>query len=999
MTGNNTDNKQNMLDRTALLAKGYVPEWSFDTKNPDIGSTIAMIYAAQAAENADRMDQIIDRYHTEFINLLDISVKKAIPAKGIVKLELVTDTVDGVLVAGGTRFLSGSSEGDSVVFESVGNVYVTSAKVKSLFMTNADTGNISVIKGNLSLPGLIDETEEAEEAEIEEDVNNESFVLFGERAQTGCNALKFYHDFLFADNDDIIVKFAGNTTLVKDILAGEYVFYRVLNKQLCPFEKVVGISENEILLKSSQEAVKQPADDDALSKGYLILVKDGYVLKDEQTDSILFSSRGEKVIPEYAGNGTNEFKLSSFSPFNQEISLYQECYIGMDSYFKKAGAKISIEFDLTFREKLVQLNAVQEEAALKIIKKKQKTLNDSISADVYIQEISFEYFNGTGWRRLPIEDGMETLFAQGKSGHVKLDFICPPDWESSSAGAYDGRAIRLMVLRADNCYMRPALFHYPHIEQLNISFNYENRYMKPKKTLALYGTVQKDITSDIIHENAFWAFRRMPYMKDMLYIGLTGKIENGPVSMYIRLNKDIRYNAPECSLEYSSREGFKPLKIVDDTGSFSRTGTIRFLPPIDFSEISVESQKGYYLRVVRKDADNRGIDKLQLPLIEEISLNGINVQNTDTYMEDEFYIDEVTVGAQFTLNRAGILDAEVWVNETGQLSRQAMKDMLLQRPDEVRCEKDNQDNITAFYVLWKETERFESSKDRRVYMLDRLRGILTFGDGISTEIPRCVNDIALKVKVRTSDGVLGNVPAGAITASQKNLNFIGDIYNPDKIFGGSNMESPYAALKRGAILIAGRKRLVSMSDYIREIMCFSDIIDSVSCIKGMTPKGEKKNFAITFILLMKDYKDGSSSYHRIKDELLALLLSRAPITMTKDNLFIAEPVFVEICVTAWLRINNMQDAFELKTNIEEKLSEYFNPVSDSGSTWKIGTLPTKSQIMMKINTMKKNAVLANVSITARYNSDGRMVEKDLSELKVTPMMVCTAGKSNIHIDS
>ena len=69
---------ESIENRIRNLAKKYVPEWQFDydrnTKNADIGGAIARIFALQMMENVDMLNRMPERYHAEFVNMLDISL-------------------------------------------------------------------------------------------------------------------------------------------------------------------------------------------------------------------------------------------------------------------------------------------------------------------------------------------------------------------------------------------------------------------------------------------------------------------------------------------------------------------------------------------------------------------------------------------------------------------------------------------------------------------------------------------------------------------------------------------------------------------------------------------------------------------------------------------------------------------------------------------------------------------------------------------------------------
>jgi len=319
-------------------------------------------------------------------------------------------------------------------------------------------------------------------------------------------------------------------------------------------------------------------------------------------------------------------------------------------------------------------------------------------------------------------------------------------------------------------------------------------------------------------------------------------------------------------------------------------------------------------------------------------------------------------------------------------------------PDRVRAEYDIHENVTAFYVKWSEVERLDTATDRRVYILDRMSKDIIFGDGISTDIPRTISDIALKVVPYISNGNLGNVESGVIDTPMSVMYFIGDIANPIKGYGGSNMESLEDAMVRGANIISGRRHLVSLMDFEREILAYSDLIDQVKVIGGYDAEGLKEAGAMTFLLLMKDYRDGSYSIHQMESELKKHLLQSCELTVPEDKLYVTEPIYVEVSVIAWVKAANMQDSFQITSDLEVSLNNYLNPLSNSVKSWNIGDIPTVSQVHMWINTNKGDATVQNVAILAKYRDHYGIHEVHLSELEVTPYMVCVPGTHQIHID-
>lgn len=182
-------------ERIGELAAAYVPEWHFDRENPDIGSVIAKLFAGQMEGNIGRCNQVLNRYRTEFVNFLGVSLLPAKPAGATVLLGLVQDTIPGVHVPKGTKFLADTEDGEEqIVFETTHNLYVTSVALDYAFLALERDGSILPLKGRMEGPKILEEEEiparEGDEGGLH------AFRLFGHSLHLRSihrNALLLYH--------------------------------------------------------------------------------------------------------------------------------------------------------------------------------------------------------------------------------------------------------------------------------------------------------------------------------------------------------------------------------------------------------------------------------------------------------------------------------------------------------------------------------------------------------------------------------------------------------------------------------------------------------------------------------------------------------------------------------------------------------------------------------------------------------------------------------------
>ena len=191
---------EDIENRIEELAKSYVPEWKFDRRNPDAGSVIAQIFARQTEENNRLMSQMPERYHIEFVNMIDATLRSAQPSASIVVFNLEGGSTVGTQIPKGTRLSAESDESESgyVVFETGKNIFVTDSRIKSVFMTDAEDGTISPLFGNFDIPDIIAKNQmiiDDEEEEVNGEISDEDipeiyeptevppFTLFGESRQ------------------------------------------------------------------------------------------------------------------------------------------------------------------------------------------------------------------------------------------------------------------------------------------------------------------------------------------------------------------------------------------------------------------------------------------------------------------------------------------------------------------------------------------------------------------------------------------------------------------------------------------------------------------------------------------------------------------------------------------------------------------------------------------------------------------------------------------------
>ncbi len=1000
------DNRKaaDIKEQIKALSGVYVPEWHFNTQNPDIGSVIGIIFAEQMAENIGRYNELIDVYHAELANMTGISLLPAQPASTVAVMELASDTVPGSYVQKGTKLYGGDGE-QRLIFETTHPLYITNSHLTDILSTDAKSGKIRNIMGDAKripiIPEMnsIEQTEEEEIAVSDESANDHMFrpfTAFDESGEElGRNALLLYHSFYFDIKEEkIFMRIKSPDHLAERIINGTYKISYLSEEGFVPFDEVGFAGDDIIYLRKTGECRKVKRD-----REYSVFLIEacGDVNERIKVKDIDFTSVGEKKPFDSVGTGSVDCDPQNFKPFTEKLSVFDECIMRQDDYFSRVGARITISFDVEYGVNQVQMSTQMVEESLKVVKRKPIMAINMRVVESYVDEISIEYSSKKGWKRLVLASDETTIFGSAKAGRRSFSFICPDDWDDESGR---GRAIRFQSIKCDNCYMMPCNHNYPIIKNATVEYSYEDMYVKPERVETVGNTSREDVTAALLSEKGITAFKVSPYTDNALWLGFNRKFTAGPVSMLVVLEDESAYVGTNLRFEYSTIDGFKPLQVIDKTDALARTGQIRFIPPDDMAAVNVEGRRCFWIRVVDVN-EHFSVKNVYKPMIRDVVLNVVDVNNIDTHEPEEFYLDEVSPGMTIDLSEGNILDAEVWVNEIGKHTVEEMKQLIRHDPEGVYAEYDSYGNINDFFVRWKEVPSFDKSKDGdRHYVLDRQVSRIVFGDGVHVAIPTVTEATSVRVIARSCYGAEANIPANSLEGCMTRVDFLGGLYNPYPAYGGSSIESIESAMNRAANIIGSRNRIVTMADYKNEVLSFSDNINKVECIIGESVDGSKKDGLISIVLLMKDFGKGTHTFDKLAPMLKSHLEQCVELTAGVDTIEIVEPIGVAISVDIWMNRMTDETDYEVGLKLTDALTSFLSPVSDPlNPGWEIGKLPGKSQIMMKLNALKTGAFIRRLVITATYMDTDGSHECDIDNLPPNKFYVVKSGTHKTHIIS
>lgn len=985
----------------ATLAASYTPEWNMDVSDPDVGSVLAMIFANHLEGSVWRYNQMLHKCKTEFMNMLGISLRSAFPSSGIVTGEIMPQTVAGIPFPCGSRLLGSDNETDPlVIFETTSDVYLTASRIRHILSISGEFGKIIPILGGPHKFSLSPTKNRAQDVKPLDEQGFSGVSLFDYQEEgVEQSMILLYHKTIFDIPEGARIRVQLPTEGVSsndyaDPTRFQWSFFQ--GEDFVPFQ-VESDGDCGVYLMQSQESDLMLLEKEAY---HVICLKAlGQIKESMEVSRVGISSHCDWVLPTFISHNDQDIPFEHCLPFGDSASLFDECYIGQDQIFRQAGSLITLNFQLSYTEKLVSFTPQQEAANLKIIKRKTKA-TQIITSHTRPDEIAIEYYNGIGWRRLLCQGDYSQIFQNNTQGEVSISFYCPEDWSSLRVSGYESRSLRLRITRADNCYMQPCLHIMPVLKKLNFSYSYEKKWSMPQHLQQVTGTKHKDLTEDMYKESALTIFEPLPYGGNGLYLGFDAPMEVGPVSILFHIEENTHVVNTPIEYAYSSLSGgFKPLPVVDNTHNMERTGTLVFMPPSDMAPISLEGISAYWIRLVDEKNTFQNSDQYH-SYIRNILMNAVEIKNIEKPAEETFYVRSPVAHMSFPLTCENILTTEVFVSEKVSLTQPQMQQMLAKNPEDIRVEYDFLGGIRSFYVRWQEVDNFDHSKSSdRHYAIDRMNNRILFGDGIHVMLPPAQSGVAFTVEASCCQGVLGNLPTGTVNVLFDQVLYLNNISNPIPTYGGSNIENIALAHKRGANMISSRNRLVSELDYVREVNAFSDSISKIKVVAGLNLEGETMPHKIVVIVMMNDYSAGSHSFHSMRARLASHLLERSEGTLEEQDLLLSEPLYLKISLDIWVVSDNTKRSFEIQNAILQSVEDFLSPVGTKVKTgWAIGEIPSEAQIQMMLQSVHGEIQLKRFIATARYVDRYGVHESSLDRLPDNPFLLGVSGQHRIYIE-
>ncbi len=618
-------------------------------------------------------------------------------------------------------------------------------------------------------------------------------------------------------------------------------------------------------------------------------------------------------------------------------------------------------------------------------------------------KVAWEYWNGRQWCLLGIMSAQsqtgdqndafsDTTQAFTASGQVS--FTVPQDLQMTDVAGVPGPWIRARLVA--NGYgeeagyivseSKPGTLAYaykprtlvaPIVKQIEIGFTIHETGRRADAVLAYNDFAFKDITAalgGVLGDAEL--FRPSDDPEPALYLGFSPPFKLGMPSLPITVYFVLGGSSPSAGTEdsdvqrtvwqYWNGANWVSFTVTDKTGGFAYSGGITFLVPPGAKASEQFGQARYWLRVPWLVRSGSNTAPLHLALE-----NTILASQTVTLENEVLGSSNGTPDQNFMASRRPVLEGEVL---------------------QIRAPVSGADMAAReSWTIWQNVTDFHASGPLdQHYVLERISGSITFGDGRRGAIPlRGTGNVRL-MRYRTGGGAAGNKGVGTIVQLKTTVPYVRVVTNNEPASGGADAETISAMLERAPRSFRHRSRAVTVEDYEDLAMLASPDIARTRCIPlanlVLDPDAKQKRPGTVSVLVVPRSTGpkplpSESLLSTVRD----YLKDRQSATV---QLIVTCPEYVELNVTAEIGVATLDGVTELEAAIRQRLIEFMHPLHGGfdRNGWDFGRHPHRSDLLSLISSVAGVDHIRSLTI--------QQVEKRTGAAK-TPTFLALAGETRL----
>lgn len=958
------------MAQVAAHARSYTPEWRYEGAEDDPGSALAELFGEMFYQTVDRMNSVPDKLRTEFLNLTGFQMPDPEPAAGLLEFTAHDTVEEPVSVPKGTQVFTPDESGENVVYETVRSIQSTPARLRELYYVDPRGEVIQRLDQSRPQP---------------------FFTLTG-----GENLQR--HRFTIVQRDvlaltgpcqvEVELQQEGGFTAAEtarrlaDPKLGRWTFR--CGGEEKPFTAVEAQGNTLVLTYEGTEAFAQDGEEGCSISCWGSFGAGAIVL-----DGIGLRSRPQGRVPlDGVSSGDVPLDLSEGGYcFDRRPGVYNMCYFRSDQVFRKRGARVNLELevvpvvtDLTEEGPRYQFNQY-------IIDKRDAVT--VVPDDVYVDQVVWEYFNGVGWRPLPIS-GDRNPFSCKREGEQQIVFDVPQDMAPAEVNAQEGWYIRARVVHVENAYSMTPRWIVPFLKGARCAWSYKS-FVPAQRCLSENNGARVELEDlSQVGRLSFPAFVGLEEHPKAMYFCFDRSPHAMPLSVFFDVAGRVKLE-DKLRFEAWTGERFEPVRTVDQTRNLLHPGAMLLYLPRPLPQHSLFGTQGFWLRLSRSSyLDNRG----GWPWMNRVALNMVEAVQRERAEEEVFSAGTYEANKTITLLNHPALEVQVWVDEVEGLAVADAERLEQTLPGRVRLEREDR-VVTHCWVRWERRGDLAlAGGDERCYQLDPYAGTIRFGDGVRGRVPP-QGEENIRVSYCFGGGTWGNRPAGAVTDLVGALPRISQVRNLTPMSGGTDRFSPQKVDSIGNKRLRHRNRAAGARDFEEIVAQDFPQARHVKCFPGRDGGG---GYAPGHVSVVVEGCDLDSQ--RVTDDLCqriydALSQQCDCVMAAEGRLHVVGSTVITVNSTVTVEMEDPDLGAATQQDIARRLEELIN------GRWReqdIGRQLRVAQVWQTVRDTPNVRLVRSILLEGRYNQAGRERVVALEDDDAFPYATVKSGTHLVQVE-
>lgn len=465
-----------------------------------------------------------------------------------------------------------------------------------------------------------------------------------------------------------------------------------------------------------------------------------------------------------------------------------------------------------------------------------------------------------------------------------------------------------------------------------------------------------------------------------IYVGFDQQIDPGLISLLWQVDEEDFTAVMPLQVAGVGQAGqMIPFTSGDYTRALGETQVIDVDISVALPQINLFGQSLYWLRLQPARAGSWS------PQILGVYLNGVWAAAQQTQLMEKLGSSTGAPSASFSLLTTPVLDGTLELRVSESLSDADLAALQLGNPDRVQTDPGN---LTGDWVLWQQVPDLGASQPTdRVYTLDDVAGLITFGDGVHGMVPPVGQSNIIAFAYKSGGGAAANAfpPWGQLSLVSP-VPGVSAVLGPEAAAGGADATPIPELLGAAPAMIAQRGRAVTPRDLEQLALQSSPAIAQARC--WQTGSGLR-------LVILVTGGDGAPSLAQMR-ALNAYLEARMTPALAAA-LDVVAPRLVVTQITISGSVTTFDAAAQVSLDVESALADLFDPETGGvdGGGWPLGRAPMSDDIVAVLGDIENLTAIVSISleqIDAQGNSSPLPVSFDPDQF---PVLAASGVQFNI----